>query len=93
MSSIEKANAVFSFVFTVHGPHSNLDAQNLRDALWDLDPSDIRWVNYLTKFTHYFTMLSSMPQLDAEGKPSADQFQRQSISNSPRQQDYQELTR
>ena len=69
MLSIEKANAVFSFVSTVHGPHSNLDAQNLREALWDLDPSDIRWANYLTKFTHYYTMLSSMPQLDAEGKP------------------------
>lgn len=69
MSSIEKANAVFNFVATAHGPHSNLDAQNLREALWDLDPSDTRWVNYLTKFTHYYTMLSSMPQLDAEGKP------------------------
>ena len=69
MSSIEKANAVFSFVSTVHGLHSNLDAQNLREALWDLDRSDIRWVNYLSKFTHYYTMLYSMPQLNAEGKP------------------------
>ena len=69
MSSIEKANAVFSFVSTVHRPHSNLEAQNLREALWDLDPSDILWVNNLTKCTHYYTMLSSMPQLDAERKP------------------------
>ena len=70
MSSVEKASAVFSFVSTAHGPHSNLDAQNLREALWDLDPSDIRWVNYLTKFTHYYyKMLSNMPQLDSEGKP------------------------
>jgi hypothetical protein len=31
--SVEKASAVFSFVSTAHGPHSNLDAQNLREAL------------------------------------------------------------
>lgn len=68
-SSTEKANAVFNFVSTAHGPHSNLDAQNLRAALWDLDPSELRWTNYLTKFSHYYTMLANMPQLDAEGKP------------------------
>ena len=94
MLSIEKANAVFSFVSTVHG-HSNLDAQNLLEALWDLDPSNIRWANYLRLPSSHITIQCCLAcrSLMQKESPSADQSQHQSISNSQRQQDYQESTR
>eukprot|EP01036_Dinobryon_divergens_P037417 gene37417-48940_t len=68
-SSIEKAQMVFEHIATVHGPHSNADAQNLRKMLWDLNPMDLKWRNYLTKFMHLYTTLKTMPQLDADNKP------------------------
>ena len=69
MTSIEKAQMVFDHIATVHGPHSNADAQNLRKILWDLNPAELKWRNYLTKFMHLHTTLKSMPQLDADNKP------------------------
>jgi hypothetical protein len=69
MNSIEKAQMVFDHIATVHGPHSNADAQNLRKMLWDLNPTELKWRNYLTKFMHLHTTLKSMPQLDADNKP------------------------
>jgi hypothetical protein len=73
-TNFEKAQMIYDHIATVHGPHSNMDAQNLRRLLWDLNPADIKWRNYLTKFTHMYTTLSTMPQLDPDGKPKIGQL-------------------
>ena len=56
-SSFEKAQMVFDHIATVHGPHSNADAQSLRKILWVLNPADLKWRNYLSKFMHLYTTL------------------------------------
>ena len=68
-SSFEKAQMVFDHIATVHGPHSNADAQSLRKMLWELNPAELKWRNYLSKFMHLYTTLKMMPQLDADNKP------------------------
>jgi hypothetical protein len=60
---------VFEHIATVHGPHSNADAQNLRKLLWELNPAELKWRNFLPKFIHLYTTLKAMPQLDADNKP------------------------
>ena len=51
-SSFEKAQMVFDHIATVHGPHSNADAQGLRKFLWELNPAELKWKNFLPKFMH-----------------------------------------
>ena len=68
-SSFEKAQMVFDHIATVHGPHSNADAQGLRKFLWELNPAELKWKNFLPKFMHTYTTLKTMPQLDADNKP------------------------
>ena len=60
---------VFDHIATVHGPHSNADAQNLRKLLWELNPAELKWHNFLPKFIHLYTTLKAMPQLNADNKP------------------------
>ncbi len=68
-SSFEMSQMVFEHIATVHGPHSNADAQNLRKLLWELNPAELKWRNFLPKFIHLYTTLKAMPQLDADNKP------------------------
>ena len=68
-SSFEMSQMVFEHIAIVHGPHSNADAQSLRKLLWELNPAELKWRNFLPKFMHLYTTLKSMPQLDADNKP------------------------
>ena len=60
-SSFEMSQMVFEHIAIVHGPHSNADAQSLRKLLWELNPAELKWRNFLPKFMHLYTTLKSMP--------------------------------
>jgi hypothetical protein len=64
------SQTVFEHIATVHGSHSNADAQNIRKLQWELNPAEFKWRNFLPKFMHLYTTLKAMMlQLDANNKP------------------------
>ena len=68
-SSFKMSQMVFEHIATVHGSHSNADAQNIRKLQWELNPAEFKWRNFLPKFMHLYTTLKAMLQLDANNKP------------------------
>ena len=64
MTAEDRCNAVLKHLQNTHGPHSNLDVQQLTNSISELRPDSMGWSKYLMEFNHRITTLESMKQRD-----------------------------
>ena len=64
MNAEDRCNAVLKHLQNTHGPHSNLDVQQLTNSISELRPDTMGWSKCLMEFNHRITTLESMKQRD-----------------------------
>ena len=64
MNAEDRCNAVLQHLQNTHGPHSNLDVQQLTNSISELRPESMGWSKCLMEFNHRVTTLEAMKQRD-----------------------------